>query len=103
MDIDPDEMHDIAEAINALREAPEPWMADAICNLGGPPDPDVSTTDPFFAERRGIDAAKAVCETCPVADPCLEYALSNRIDQGVWGGKSERQRMALLRERKDNK
>lgn len=29
--------------------------------------------------------AKLVCATCPVQRPCLEYALENVSDPGVWG------------------
>jgi WhiB family redox-sensing transcriptional regulator len=29
--------------------------------------------------------------------PCLEYALANRVDHGVWGGTSERERRRILR------
>jgi WhiB family redox-sensing transcriptional regulator len=36
---------------------------------------------------------------CPVKVPCLEYALENRIDHGVWGGTSERERRRILRAR----
>jgi WhiB family redox-sensing transcriptional regulator len=45
--------------------------------------------------------AVAVCEQCPVREPCLEYALVNRIDHGVWGGKSERARRRLRKGRTD--
>jgi hypothetical protein len=30
---------------------------------------------------------------------CLEYALTNKIDHGVWGGESERARRRLIRKR----
>lgn len=30
--------------------------------------------------------ATEVCDTCPVRSPCLEYAITNAIDDGVWGG-----------------
>ena len=48
----------------------------------------------------GVEAAKRVCEGCPVQERCLEYALRNRIDHGVWGGCSERQRRRILRARR---
>ncbi len=32
---------------------------------------------------------------------CLEYALLNRIEHGVWGGASERERRRILRRRRD--
>jgi hypothetical protein len=39
--------------------------------------------------------ARQVCARCPVRQPCLEYALSNRIASGVWGGLTERERRPL--------
>lgn len=54
-------------------------------------DPDL-----FFPER-GEDTrrAKAVCATCPVVDFCLNYAISAREKQGIWGGRSERERRRI--------
>jgi WhiB family redox-sensing transcriptional regulator len=70
------------------------WRLYAAC-LGA--DPDL-----FFPERGdhfGVLAAKAICATCPVREPCLEYALVNGVKGGVFGGKSERERRRLRRER----
>jgi WhiB family redox-sensing transcriptional regulator len=36
-----------------------------------------------------------------VKEQCLEYALVNRIDHGVWGGASERERRRILKRRRD--
>ena len=36
-----------------------------------------------------------MCARCPVRQPCLEYALSNRIVSGIWGGLTERERRPL--------
>jgi WhiB family redox-sensing transcriptional regulator len=41
--------------------------------------------------------AKSVCETCPVREPCLEYALTHGCADGVWGGLTELERRALRR------
>jgi WhiB family redox-sensing transcriptional regulator len=35
-----------------------------------------------------------------VQPECLEYALTYRIDHGVWGGASERERRRILRRRR---
>ena len=50
----------------------------------------------FFPERgQSAGAARQVCARCPVRQPCLEYALSNRITSGIWGGMTERERRPL--------
>ena len=43
--------------------------------------------------------ARGFCRTCPVRTECLAHALDHRIEFGVWGGMTERQRRALLRAR----
>jgi WhiB family transcriptional regulator, redox-sensing transcriptional regulator len=42
-----------------------------------------------------IDAAKQVCEECPVAGQCLEFALATNQEAGVWGGTTEDERRRL--------
>ncbi|WP_370081418.1 WhiB family transcriptional regulator [Streptacidiphilus sp. MAP12-16] len=57
----------------------------------------------FFPEvergpgARELARAKAVCGGCPVALPCLEWALSTGQRTGVWGGTSESERRTLHR------
>jgi WhiB family redox-sensing transcriptional regulator len=48
----------------------------------------------------GVQVAQRTCAECPVKTPCLEYALVNRVDHGVWGGTSERERRRILRRRR---
>jgi WhiB family redox-sensing transcriptional regulator len=43
--------------------------------------------------------ARVFCRTCPVRTECLAHALDQRIEFGVWGGMTERERRALLRAR----
>ncbi len=44
-------------------------------------------TDLFFSDEiPAIRAAKAICATCPVAEPCLAGAVERREPWGVWGG-----------------
>ena len=45
-------------------------------------------------------AVKAVCANCPVKTDCLEYAIANRYP-GIWGGTSNRQRLAIIQQRKN--
>ena len=50
----------------------------------------------FFPERgESAGPARQVCAVCPVRQPCLDYAITNRIAYGVWGGLAERERRAM--------
>ena len=51
----------------------------------------------MFFPGRGETAgpARQVCAACPVRQPCLDYAITNRITYGIWGGLTERERRAL--------
>lgn len=69
------------------------WMATGNCNNHPPAV--------FFpSDGVGVEVAKQICGTCPVKEPCLEYALRQRVDHGVWGGASERQRRRILKARR---
>ena len=54
----------------------------------------------FPSDGVGVEVARRICAECPVKVPCLEYALLHRIDHGVWGGASERERRRILRQRR---
>lgn len=41
--------------------------------------------------------AKAVCARCPVREQCLDYAVENGLDHGIFGGLTERERRDLMR------
>ena len=36
--------------------------------------------------------AKSICATCPVRQPCLDYAIRIREPHGIWGGLTEEER-----------
>ena len=57
----------------------------------------------FPSDGSGVEVAKKICIACPVKSECLEHALVNRIDHGVWGGCSERERRRILKRRRDSK
>jgi WhiB family redox-sensing transcriptional regulator len=47
-------------------------------------------------KRRREARAKEICQTCPVQQPCREYALHIREQHGIWGGMTESERRQLL-------
>ena len=65
------------------------WYDDAAC----------TQTDPeaFFPDSRGESAARSVCAHCPVQRTCLQWSLDQRIEFGVWGGMTERERAVVLK------
>jgi WhiB family redox-sensing transcriptional regulator len=70
------------------------WTSAAACNGADGADP-----DELFVTGAAQNRAKAVCMGCPVRTQCLSDALDNRVEFGVWGGMTERERRALLRRR----
>ena len=81
----------MAEVVVLLpRWTQQDWMAEGRCK---------GQTELFFAPfgeqaepREAREAiARAICERCPVLDPCREYARRNR-EQGFWGGENDDQR-----------
>jgi WhiB family redox-sensing transcriptional regulator len=69
------------------------WMADGKCR-------EYPAATFFPQDGVGVIKAQRICATCTVASACLEYALINHVDHGVWGGKSERERRRLQRARR---
>lgn len=73
---------------------PEDWPLQAKCR---------GMNDALFPEGKDQKRAKSICMGCPVRAQCLAEALDNRIEWGVWGGMTERERRQLLRQRPDVK
>ena len=69
----------------------EDWTVVAACRGMDP--------DELFVQGAAQNRAKTVCSGCPVRTECLADALDNRVEYGVWGGMTERERRALLRRR----
>lgn len=69
------------------------WMPQGRCR-------EITPGTFFPSDGVGVEVARRICAECPVKAPCLEYALLHRIDHGVWGGASERERRRILRQRR---
>lgn len=64
------------------------WAQEAAC---------LGRSDDLFVRGAEQNRVKQICNTCTVRAQCLAEALDNRIEWGVWGGMTERERRALLR------
>lgn len=64
------------------------WMAHAACKA-------IEPADWFDDDADDLDAPIEVCEPCVVRDECLEYAVTNDIRHGIWGGVTPRQRVRM--------
>ena len=73
----------------APHDADKSWATRAACVAGDPDD--------LFVQGAEQNRVKSVCQGCPVRLECLADALDNRIEFGVWGGLTERERRSLLR------
>jgi WhiB family redox-sensing transcriptional regulator len=67
------------------------WMDDGACIDTDP--------TPFFPKqgRSSSRHAKAICGRCPVVNECLAYALTWRIEHGVWGNATVREREKMVK------
>lgn len=84
----------------ATRSAEDMWQARAACR-----GPHAATFfPPTHPERKEekLDRearAKAICSTCAVRRPCLEYAIRIREPHGIWGGLNEAERKQVIERR----
>jgi WhiB family redox-sensing transcriptional regulator len=69
------------------------WMLDARCR-------ELPPAVFFPRDGVGVEVARRFCAECPVRTQCLEFALEQHIDHGVWGGASERERRRIARSRR---
>ena len=79
-------------AIVSSQVEPSDWVLHARCR---------DSADILFADNAKQREARQMCRECPVWAECLAEALDNRIEWGVWGGMTERERRRLLRKHSD--
>ena len=54
-------------------------------------------TNLFFSELKSkIEKAKTICNSCPVKSECLEFALNDGIEFGIFGGATPQERKQLV-------
>ena len=81
------------DALTGSDEDRTAWVARAACRSGDP--------ERLFVRGAAQREAATICRGCPVALECLADALDHRVEFGVWGGLTERERRAVLRDRPD--
>ena len=64
------------------------WVTQAHCRDIDPEE--------LFVKGAAQRKAVAICRHCPVVLQCRADALDNRVEFGVWGGMTERQRLSLI-------
>lgn len=66
------------------------WIDSARCK-------GLDLTAFFQRNQHTARGALQICKKCTVREECLDYAIENEMDYGVWGGLTERQRRAHAR------
>lgn len=66
------------------------WASKAMCRGTDP--------DALFVRGAKQREAAVICRRCPVMPECGAEALDNKVEFGVWGGMTERQRRVLLKQ-----
>jgi WhiB family redox-sensing transcriptional regulator len=77
-------------------DAREPWYEGAACAS--------YPAEVFFPPSdvpAAANAAKAICEGCPVREECLSFALETAQAEGVWGAMDAGERRRLRRRTRD--
>jgi WhiB family redox-sensing transcriptional regulator len=82
----------LAEELHKILYSDLSWHDKALCK---------GSTHIFFSERganEDVYQAKLICSKCPVSSECLNYAMTNNIKHGVWGGFSRKQRIKIKKD-----
>ena len=69
------------------------WVSKARCRS--------TDADELFVRGAAQRKAAVICRHCPVITECAADSLDNRVEFGVWGGMTERQRRTLLKQHPD--
>ena len=82
------------------------WMDSANCrgadvNVFFPPEV-YGKPNALSPRKVNIDLAFDMCEECDVQEECLQYALTNEISQGIWGGMGSYNRDKLIKKQRQN-
>ncbi len=80
----------VSADLAVVTEGQRAWVAKALCIDADP--------DELFVRGSAQRKAVVICRHCPVVKECAADALDNQVEYGIWGGMTERQRRALLKQ-----
>ncbi|HYQ35365.1 MAG TPA: WhiB family transcriptional regulator [Mycobacterium sp.] len=66
------------------------WVSKGLCRETDPDD--------LFVRGAAQRKAAVICRHCPVMQECAAEALDNKVEYGIWGGMTERERRRLLKQ-----
>lgn len=78
----------MADEANTLSGESE-WMQDAACREVGPDIFFGSRLERKFEREKREAIARTFCGSCAVRQQCLDFAIVNKEENGVWGGLNE--------------
>lgn len=61
------------------------WRKEAECK-------GLDTSDFFTVDDKKVRRIKKICDICTVKDECLQFALTNDISWGIYGGMTSKER-----------
>jgi WhiB family transcriptional regulator, redox-sensing transcriptional regulator len=79
--------------LRAVAAEDRAWVSQGLCRAKDP--------DELFVQGAAQRRAAIICRHCPVMQQCGADALDNQVEYGIWGGMTERQRRALLKQHPD--
>jgi len=79
------------EFTRAIEKMRPDFFFMALCR-----DNELSEFFPGRGQSAQVQRSIAVCMNCPVQFECLQYALDNKIEHGVWGGSGPEERIKWI-------
>lgn len=72
------------------------WRSRAACRSMDPAEIDrIFYPEVKLGHNTDVRAARAICDTCPVREECLQYAIAAGEEWGIWAGLTTHQRRTI--------
>jgi WhiB family transcriptional regulator, redox-sensing transcriptional regulator len=83
------------ESVSLSDLIPGDWVRDALCARPVYAD---RIDEIWFPDRKSANytQGRKICAHCPVAGDCLKFALTHRIEYGMFGGTTPAERKQML-------